>query len=65
MLNGLRRYHTISADLFESRTGLPWEVLSDNLTKAEAKGLLCQNHREFQLTKLGQDFYNDVVAFFM
>ncbi len=65
MLNGLRCYQPVSADLFEKRTGLAWESLAGRLKQAEAKGLLTWDSKKLQLTELGNAFYNDVVALFL
>jgi len=65
MLNTLRLKKIFSLDLFTARTGLDKAVLEKPLLKAQRQGLLKETNGEIQVTPLGYQFLNDLIALFM
>ena len=66
MLNGLRLIAGFDEQVFESRTGLAFDVLDSNLSEAQRKGLLAHDApRHWRATPTGQRFLNDLQALFL
>jgi oxygen-independent coproporphyrinogen-3 oxidase len=66
MLNGLRLIDGFDEQTFESRTGLAFGVLEQNVTQAERKGLLERDgERHWRATPEGQRFLNDLQELFL
>lgn len=64
MLNALRLCQGFAPPLFEARTGLPLEVISDPLRKAEGLGLLHRDAGCIRPTESGLRFLNDLIGLF-
>lgn len=65
MLNALRLYQDIPVNLFETRTGLSIESISNQLNSAQTKGLLQWDKIKISPTELGQRFYNNLCEIFI
>lgn len=65
MLNTLRLSEGFSLELFEQRTGLPFNLLEPMITKARSKDLLYFKNDRFQATELGKCFLNDLISLFL
>ncbi|MGE3919455.1 MAG: radical SAM family heme chaperone HemW [Gammaproteobacteria bacterium] len=65
MLNALRLSESIDKNLFSSRTGLPWKMISPVIKKAESSNLLIEQEKSISLTPQGRNFLNDLVAMFL
>jgi len=65
MMNVLRLNQTITADLFEKQTKLPFRSIEATLEKISQKSLITLNEKNFQLTQKGQLFLNNVLAYFL
>jgi putative oxygen-independent coproporphyrinogen III oxidase len=65
MLNALRLYQKIPAELFQQRTGLPFSNIQPILDKAQQQGLLIYNEFAMETTELGKRFYNNLLSLFM
>lgn len=65
MLNALRLYQKISAELFQQRTGLAFSSIQPILSQAQQHGLLTYDSSSIETTELGKRFYNDLLALFM
>ncbi len=64
MMNILRLKQGFTCNEFESRTGLPFSVLTGQLEKAERKKLIQQQGRWFFPTLQGEQFLNDLLQIF-
>ena len=64
ILNATRCHRGFNRDLFEQRTGLPWEILEPPLESARAKGFLDIESEQVTLTALGRRFLSDVQLLF-
>jgi len=64
MMNALRLQETISLSLFEQRTGLRFNKMTQSLNTAKQLGLLTWNHQEIQLTQRGHRYLNEVLTLF-
>lgn len=65
MLNALRLYQAISAELFQQRTGLPFLSIENILQKAQQQNLLIYDTTCMETTELGKHFYNNLLTLFM
>lgn len=65
MLNALRLYQTISAELFQQRTGLAFSSIENILQKAQQQNLLIYDTTCMETTELGKRFYNNLLTLFM
>jgi putative oxygen-independent coproporphyrinogen III oxidase len=65
MLNTLRLSAGFSLELFEQRTGLPFNVLEPMIKQARAKDLLYIKGDQFRATELGKCFLNDLISLFL
>ncbi len=65
MLNTLRLREGVPLQLFESRTGLNIESVTETLDKLQSRGLLSVQDGVLRTTPTGFNFLNDVLARFM
>ena len=65
MLNALRLEQTISAELFQQRTGLAFSSIENILQKAQQQNLLIYDTTCMETTELGKRFYNNLLTLFM
>jgi oxygen-independent coproporphyrinogen-3 oxidase len=65
MLNALRLYQKIPAELFQQRTGLSFSSIQPILHKAQQQGLLTYDEFAMETTEFGKRFYNNLLAMFM
>lgn len=65
MLNALRLNEGFTAQLFESRTGLPMNRIQPQLKEAMQRGLLEQTLMGWRASELGRRFLNDLQALFL
>jgi putative oxygen-independent coproporphyrinogen III oxidase len=65
MMNVLRLIDGVPIDLFQQRTGLNIQLLSDEMIKAQNKGLLKVESGRMQPTLLGQRFLNELLELFL
>ncbi len=65
MLNALRLYQKISAELFQQRTGLSFSSIQPILHKAQQQGLVTYDDFAMETTEFGKRFYNNLLAMFM
>jgi oxygen-independent coproporphyrinogen-3 oxidase len=65
MLNALRLYQAISAELFQQRTGLAFLSLENILQKAQQQNLLTYDTTCMETTEFGKRFYNNLLTLFM
>ena len=65
MLNALRLYQKIPAELFQQRTGLSFSSIQPILHKAHQLGLLTYDALAMKTTEFGKRFYNNLLAMFM
>lgn len=65
MLNGLRLCEGISLSLFEERTGLETETITETLIQAQNKKLLDISDQFLKPSDLGKRFLNDLVEMFL
>jgi oxygen-independent coproporphyrinogen-3 oxidase len=65
MLNALRLTAGFEPRLFESRTGLSWEVVATIMKALAARGLLEAAHGFWRPTALGARFLNEVLLSFL
>ena len=65
MMNAMRLNQPITRQLFEERTGLKWQSISEIFEKAQSKKLLIADKILLMLTPLGRRFLNDVLALFL
>jgi oxygen-independent coproporphyrinogen-3 oxidase len=66
MLNTLRLVDGFSQSLFESRTGVPWPQVADEIEQARKRGLLeSAGMGRWRPTELGRRFLNDLVSVFL
>lgn len=65
MLNALRLFQTLPMELYQQRTGLSLDSISEPLKLAAEKDLVVWNEKEIKITELGHRFYNDLVALFI
>jgi oxygen-independent coproporphyrinogen-3 oxidase len=65
MLNALRLNDGFRRDCYEGRTGLPLEMLDEQLLRARERGLLEQTNTGWRPTNLGRRFLNDLQASFL
>jgi putative oxygen-independent coproporphyrinogen III oxidase len=66
MLNALRLVDGFSQSLFESRTGLNWSDVADEIHQAQRKGMLEQlDGCQWRPTELGRRFLNDLISIFL
>lgn len=64
MMNALRLNEGFTAELFEQRTGLAFDTISEPLQRLREKGLLEWQRDNFRATAKGRLFLNDLVAEF-
>ncbi|MEE2769557.1 MAG: radical SAM family heme chaperone HemW [Pseudomonadota bacterium] len=64
-LNRLRLTEPFTPNEFESNTYHNFAIIHEHLLNLEQKGLMASKLNGWQLTKLGNDFYNDVVSSFI
>ncbi|MFZ2485330.1 MAG: radical SAM family heme chaperone HemW [Candidatus Rickettsiella isopodorum] len=65
MLNALRLFQKIPAELFQQRTGLSFSSIQPILHKAKQQGLLTYDTFAMETTEFGKRFYNNLLAMFM
>lgn len=65
MMNTMRLYQSITAELFTQRTGLTFSNIENLLKQAEDKNLLQWNQTEINLTEKGRLFLDDVLGIFL
>ncbi len=65
MLNALRLYQKIPAELFQQRTGLAFSSIEPILMEARQQDLLNYDAVAMETTELGKRFYNNLLALFM
>ena len=65
MLNALRLTAGFEKNLFQQRTGLPWEAITMRVSEASKKGLITQELNLIKPTLLGQRYLNDLLALFL
>ncbi len=65
MLNVLRLHKKIPKSLFETRTGLAWDSISDKIDVAIAKELIKEDKSHFWTTQQGKRFLNDLQGLFL
>lgn len=65
MMNALRLRAGFGADLFESRTGLPWSAAAAPLAPAVARGLAVCGESGCRPTPLGLRFLNEMLLVFL
>jgi putative oxygen-independent coproporphyrinogen III oxidase len=65
MLNALRLYQKVPAELFQQRTGLAFSNIQPILHKAQQQGLLIYDEFAMETTEFGKRFYNNLLAMFM
>src|SRR3989338_151833 len=65
MMNSLRLFQPISIALFEARTGLPFLVIKKEMLKAVEMGFLVVDKNNFQVTKKGCLFLNELLEIFL
>lgn len=65
MLNALRLKQGFSLDLFEQRTGQSIEIISNEIDKAQALGLIELDNQWLRPSKRGFDFLNDLQEIFL
>ncbi|MCB1614583.1 MAG: radical SAM family heme chaperone HemW [Pseudomonadales bacterium] len=65
MMNALRLHQACRFSLFEQRTGLPRQELSETLATLQADGFITQGKNAFSTTHKGQLFLNDLIARFL
>ena len=65
-LNALRLSEGFDASLFERRTGLPFDRITDRVDKARSAGLLTPEQEDHRVrpTELGRRFLNDLLQYF-
>ena len=61
-MNGFRLVHGFEDEMFESRTGLPIEVLDRALTSMVARGLVERGAKRWRATPNGFRFLNDILV---
>jgi len=64
MLNALRLVEGVPARLFAERTGLPLDVIANQLDEARVKGLMDTTPDKLRPTPLGLRYLNDLLAIF-
>lgn len=65
MLNALRLYQPISAELFQQRTGLSFLSIESILQKAQQQNLINYDAVSLETTAFGKRFYNNLLTLFM
>lgn len=65
MMNSLRLHQPIPIELFETRTGLKFSVVKKQINKAIEMELLRLYNSQFQITKKGYLFLNDLLELFI
>ncbi|WP_286236650.1 radical SAM family heme chaperone HemW [Neptuniibacter halophilus] len=65
MLNALRLYQGVPAELFSQRTGLSLESIREELTQARRQGLLTADTRYLRPSEKGRLFLNDLLSIFL
>lgn len=65
MLNALRLYQKIPAELFQQRTGLSFSSIQPILHKAQQQNLLIYDVFAIETTEFGKRFYNNLLALFI
>ena len=65
MMNSLRLHQPIPIELFETRTGLKFSVVKKQINKAIEMELLRLDNSQFQITKKGYLFLNDLLELFI
>lgn len=65
MLNALRLEQPITFKLFTARTGIRREDMMDKLEQANTLGLITFNDIDFEPTKQGKQFLNDLIEIFL
>jgi putative oxygen-independent coproporphyrinogen III oxidase len=65
MLNALRLVEGFPLELFTVRTGLPVNVVTPQLDRAEAEGLVARDHAHVRPTDKGRRFLNDLMQRFL
>lgn len=65
MMNRLRLQESFSLSEFEARTGLSSQTILPTLTLAQNKGLVLEQNQQWQVTKLGHRYLNDLLEMFL
>lgn len=65
MMNALRLIDGVPIDMFAQRTGLPLDVVRDELLSARRRGLIETSASRLRPTPLGQRFLNDLLQIFL
>jgi len=65
MMNALRLLLPVPKRFFTERTGLPLEVIRKPLDHAISKGLVAESEQTIQVTEVGTNYLNDLLALFM
>jgi putative oxygen-independent coproporphyrinogen III oxidase len=65
MMNALRLSQGFDKSVFESRTGLPWVVVSKKIQQAVKQGLLTETVQHITPTPLGKRFLNNLLSLFL
>jgi oxygen-independent coproporphyrinogen-3 oxidase len=65
MLNALRLRKGVAASLFFERTGLSLNEISEQISRAQTKGLLAESSELLKPTARGMRFLNDLQAIFL
>ena len=65
MMNALRLNGGFPVALFEERAGVPLTAVSNQLERAEQKGLIVRDHQRIEPTALGRRFLNDLLLLFL
>lgn len=65
MMNALRLIDGVDQSLFQTRTGLPWISVKDQVEQAREKGLLIADQNTIKPSKMGQRFLNDLLNLFL
>lgn len=65
MMNRLRLQESFSLSEFEARTGLSSQTILPTLTLAQKKGLVLEQNQQWQVTKLGHRYLNDLLEMFL
>ena len=65
MLNALRLHDGVTWQLFESRTGLSYDTIAEQVGQLITQGLLVDSKDKLQPTKLGQRYLNQILREFL
>ncbi len=65
MMNALRLNNGFEKNLFQERTGMPWEEISMRVTEASTKGFITQDLQYIKPTLKGQRYLNNLLQIFL